>query len=131
MVGYDGSNNEKVGSSSVEHISTAACSNKHQARPPTDHFERLRGESCPNHVYPIKNKLNDCDMMKNFMISGSLTQGMELNEDLGGSNMMPFPEEDAVLMVYDGRPPPGRHHVSNISPATPTDCGWGQEDTGM
>jgi hypothetical protein len=38
-------------------------------------------------------------MMKNFMVSGSLTRGMELDEDLGGSDTMPFPEEDAVMIV--------------------------------
>jgi hypothetical protein len=47
----------------------------------------------------IKHKLKDCDMMKNFMVSGSLTRGRELDEDLGGSDTMPFPEEDAVMIV--------------------------------
>jgi hypothetical protein len=52
-------------------------------------------------------------MMKSFMILGSLTWGMELDEDPGRSNTMPFPGEDTVMMVYDGRPPPGRHRVFN------------------
>jgi hypothetical protein len=43
-------------------------------------------------------------MMKNFMISGSLTRGMELDEDSGVSDTMPFPREDAVMTFYDGRP---------------------------
>jgi hypothetical protein len=41
-------------------------------------------------------------MMKNFMTSGSLTRGRELEEDLGRSNMMPFPRKGIVMMVYDG-----------------------------
>jgi hypothetical protein len=101
-------------------VATTARSSKLQTRPPTDHFERLLEEACPNHVYPIKHKLKDCDMMKNFMISGSLTQVIELDEDSGGSDTMPFPGEDAVTTVYDGRPPPGRHHMSNLSPTTLT-----------
>jgi hypothetical protein len=40
-------------------------------------------------------------MMKNFMISGFLTRGMKLNKDLGESDTMAFPGEDAVMMVYD------------------------------
>jgi hypothetical protein len=56
-------------------------------------------------------------MMKNFIISGSLTLGMELDEDPGGSDTMPFPREDAIMMVYDA-PPLGRHRMSNLSPRT-------------
>jgi hypothetical protein len=100
-------------------------------RPPIDHFERLLEEACSNDAYPIKHKLKDCDMMKNFMISRSLTRGMELNKDLDGSNTMPFPVEDAVMTVYGARTPPGRRQVSNLCPVTPTQCGWGHEDTGM
>jgi predicted ATP-dependent Lon-type protease len=53
-------------------------------------YRPLRGllkEACPNHVYPIKHKHKhkDCDMMKNFMISGSFTRGMELDEVLDES----------------------------------------------
>jgi hypothetical protein len=43
-------------------------------------------------------------MMKNIMTSRSLTQGMELEEDPGGSDTMPFLEEDVVMMVYNGCP---------------------------
>jgi hypothetical protein len=42
-------------------------------RPPTNHFERLLKETCPNHTYPIKHKLRECGMMKNFIALGSLT----------------------------------------------------------
>jgi hypothetical protein len=34
-------------------------------------------------MYPVKHKLKDCNMMKNFMISRSLTRGMELDKDPG------------------------------------------------
>jgi hypothetical protein len=58
------------------------CRTQWQA-PGTTTYRPLRGllkEACPNHVYPIKHKHKDCDMMKNFMISGSFTRGMELDE---------------------------------------------------
>jgi hypothetical protein len=73
-----------------------------QARSPIDHYERLLEEACLNHTYPIKHNLNDCDMMKNFMISGSLTRGRELDEDSGESDVMPIPRENVVMTVYDG-----------------------------
>jgi hypothetical protein len=62
-------------------------------------------------------------MMKDFMTSGSLTQGKELEEDPGGRDTTPFPGEDAVITVYDGHPPPERHRMSNLSPGTMTHCG--------
>jgi hypothetical protein len=99
--------------------------NKHQTRPHTDHFKRLLEEAYPNHAYPIKHKLKDCDMMRSFMISGSPTQGTKLNEDLGKSDTMPFLEEDAIITVYGGRPPPRRRRVSNLIHGAPTHCGWG------
>jgi hypothetical protein len=45
-----------------------AGSGKRQARPPIDHIESLVEEACPNHAYPIKHKLRDCGIMKNFMV---------------------------------------------------------------
>jgi hypothetical protein len=59
--------------SRVRHISTATHSDKHQAGPPTDHFQRVLEEACPNHTYPIRHKLKDCGMMTSFMTSQSLT----------------------------------------------------------
>jgi hypothetical protein len=90
---------------------------------PTYHFERLLEEACPNNTYTIKHRLKDYDMMKNFMTSGSLIWDRELKEESGRRGVIPFPREDAVTMVYDGCSPPGRHHVSNSSPRTPTHCG--------
>jgi hypothetical protein len=55
----------------VVRVTTAARNGKGHARPPTDHFEKLLKEACPNHAYPFKHKLSDCGMMKNFMASGS------------------------------------------------------------
>jgi hypothetical protein len=44
--------------------SSTACNDKHQARPPTDHFKSLFEEACPNHAYPVRHKLKDCGMMR-------------------------------------------------------------------
>jgi hypothetical protein len=70
-------------------------------------------------VYPVKHKLRNCGMMNNFMISGSLTRDMELEEHQDRRDVMPFPEEDAVMTVYEG----GGHHMSNLCPGIPTHCG--------
>jgi hypothetical protein len=113
------------------YIMTTTHSGKHQARPPTYHFEGLLEEACPNHVYPIKHKLKVYDMMQNFMTSRSLTRVRELEENLGGSDTMPFPREDVVMMMYDGRPPPGRHRVSILNLKNPACCDWGPRNTGV
>jgi hypothetical protein len=68
----------------------------------TDHFERLLEEACLNHVYSIKSKLKDCDMMKIFMTTGSLTRGKEPEGDSSEKGMTPIPGEEVVMTVYDG-----------------------------
>jgi hypothetical protein len=52
-------NDGEVGGSGVRHISTATHSDKHQTRPPTDHFKMLLEEACPNHACPVRHKLKD------------------------------------------------------------------------
>jgi hypothetical protein len=93
-----------VGGSGMRLTSTVARNDKHQVRPPMDHFKRLLEEACPNHAYPVRHKLKDCNMMRSFMTSGPLTWGAELDEGSDRSNTMPFPRENAVLTVYRGCP---------------------------
>jgi hypothetical protein len=59
------------------------------------------------------------------MTSGSLNWGAELNEGPDRSDVMPFPRENAILVVYGGRRPLGRRRMSNARPRAPTCCGWG------
>jgi hypothetical protein len=44
---------------------------------------------------------------------------------------MPFPGEDVVMMIYDERPSPGTHSVSNLSLGTPAPYGWVCWNAGM
>jgi hypothetical protein len=81
----------------VGRIATSAHSGKRQAQPPTYHFERLLEEACPH-------KLRDYHMIKNFMMSGSLSQGMELKEIPYRSDTMAFLGEDTVMIVYNEHP---------------------------
>jgi hypothetical protein len=122
---HDDGHNWEVGNSGVRRTSAATHSNKRPVRPPTYHFKMLLEEACPNHTYPVRHELKDHIMMRSFMTSGSLTWGAELDEGLDGSDMMPFPEENAVMMLYGGRPPSGRRRVTRLSPKTPTRRGWG------
>jgi hypothetical protein len=87
-----------------KYVRVAGCSVKHQAWQLIDHFERLLEEACPNHAYLIKHKLKDCDMMKNFMTTGSLTQDRGPEADLSGGSMTPFLGQDVVMMVYNWCP---------------------------
>jgi hypothetical protein len=56
-----------------------------------NHFEKLLEEMFPTHAYPIKHKLRDYSMMKNFIASRSLTWGMEADEDPDEGDATPFP----------------------------------------
>jgi hypothetical protein len=85
---HDDRNDGEAGGSDVRRILITTCSDKHQPRPPTDHFRKLLKEACPTHVYFIRHKIKDYNMMRSFMTSGSLTWGVELDEGLNGSNMM-------------------------------------------
>jgi hypothetical protein len=57
-----------------------------------------------NHAYPVKHKLKDYDMMKNFMTSGSLTRD---KEDPSGRDATTFLGMEVVIMFCDGHPLPG------------------------
>jgi hypothetical protein len=96
-----------------------------------DHFEKLLEGTWPNHAYPIKHRLKNYGMMQNIMALRSLTRGMEVDEVPNEGDVTPFPGEDAIMMIYDGRPSSGVFHVSNPSLGTPAHCGWGCRDIGM
>jgi hypothetical protein len=104
------------------HTMTITGSDKHQAWPPMDHFEKLLEEICPNHAYPIKHKPRDCGMMKNFMTSGSLTRGIEVDEVPDEGDTTPFPREDVIMTIYDGRPLLGMCRMSNLSLGSLAHC---------
>jgi hypothetical protein len=88
----------------VGRISTIALNDKHLVRPPTDHCMRLLEVACPNHAHPIRHKLKDSGMTRSLMTIGFHTWGAELEEWSDGSDMTQFPEENAIMTVYRGRP---------------------------
>jgi hypothetical protein len=90
--------------------------------PPTYHLERILEKACPNHAYPIMHKVRECGMMNNFMVSRSLTRGMELDKVLNEDDVTPFPREDTIMMIYNGCPLPGIRRMSNLCLGTPTHC---------
>jgi hypothetical protein len=45
-------------------------------------------------------KLKDCTMLKNFMTSRTLLKGRRPEEDLGGKDATPIPEEVAVMTNF-------------------------------
>jgi hypothetical protein len=49
---------------------------------------------------------------------------MEVDED----DAMPFPGEESIMMIYDERPSPGVHHMSDTGPGAPAHYGWGCGD---
>jgi hypothetical protein len=124
------SNNKQAGSSDVVHAAAAIGNGKWQARPPTDHFEKLLEESFPNHAYHVKHNLRDCDMVNNFMASGSLAWGTEVDEVPDKGDMMPFLREDMTVTIYDGRPLSGMRRVSNPSPGSTARGSWGCRNAG-
>jgi hypothetical protein len=89
----NGGISKQVGSSGVVRVTAATGSSKRQARPPTDHFEKLLKETCLNHTNPVKHKLRDCSIMKSFMTSGSLPEAWKLMRSPMRATQHPFPEK--------------------------------------
>jgi hypothetical protein len=67
MISCDDGHDWEACGSDVGGSSTTTRSDKRPTRPPTDYFKRLLKEACPNHAYPVRDKLKDCDMMRSFM----------------------------------------------------------------
>jgi hypothetical protein len=60
-------------------------------QPPADHFKKILKVTCRNHVYPIRHKLKECSMMKNYLTTGAFTKGKKPKSDLGGRPSHPSP----------------------------------------
>jgi hypothetical protein len=60
-------------------------------------------------MYPVKHKLKECTIIKNFMTSRALTKSKEPKWDPGEKGVTPFLGEEAVMAIY--APPPGAPHV--------------------
>jgi hypothetical protein len=90
----------EVGSSGMRGISATTCSGRRLIGTPIEYFKRLLEEACLNFAYPIGYKLKDCSMIQSFMTSGSLTWGAKPDERPDGSDVAPFPKENAIMMVF-------------------------------
>jgi hypothetical protein len=95
-------------------------------------FKELLESACSNHAYPIKHKLKECTMMKNFMTSGDHSKGKKPKGDLGKKGPTPFPGEEAVISIYGGPVPHESRcklkitsqEVNALSLATPSYLQW-------
>jgi hypothetical protein len=96
----DGGDNKEADSSGVARVVTAAGNSKRLAWPPTDHFERLLEEVCPNHTYPIKHKLRDCGMMKNFYDGCSTPSVQPKSKDPNSLQLGTRGREDVGAQIF-------------------------------
>jgi hypothetical protein len=104
----------------VEHAIEATGNSKRQAWPPTDHFEKLIEESCPNHAYAIKHNLRDYGPMKSFMAMASLPWGTEVIEAPIEDDVAPFLGEDAVITAFRRSSPLEKHRALDPSKGAPS-----------
>jgi hypothetical protein len=114
----EGDNDKDVGDSDEELIATTESEVKCQARLLADHFEELLKVTCPNHRFPIRNKLKECPMMKNYMTMRTFVRGKKHESDSTGRAAAPFHEERADMLIYGGSPSPTSNHgvSSNLPP---------------
>jgi hypothetical protein len=71
-----------------------------------DHFKKLLKATCPNHTYPVKHKLKECTVMKNYMTMRNQARNKKPEGDSTVKAAAPFLEEKAVLSIYGGLAPP-------------------------
>jgi hypothetical protein len=101
----EGNNDKDVGDSDEELIAPTEPDFKHQARLPTDHFEKLLKATCSNHTYLVKHKLKECTLKKNYMTTGTFPRSKKTEGDSAGKIATPFAEEKAGMSIYDGPTP--------------------------
>jgi hypothetical protein len=70
-----GNNDKETNDSDEELIAAAEWDFKRQVRQPADHVEKLLEVTCPKHAYPVRHKLKECSMMKNYMTMRAFTKG--------------------------------------------------------
>jgi hypothetical protein len=68
--------------------------------------------------------------MKSFMATGSLPWGMEVIEAHIEDDAVPFPGEDAVMMVFRRSLKPEKHRALDPSKGAPSHANqrWGDEE---
>jgi hypothetical protein len=118
MTSHDDDRGWEAGSSGMGCASAATHSSRRLARSPTDHFKRLLEKACPNHAYPLGTD------SRSFMTSASHTLAAEPNEGPDGSDVAPFPKENAVMTVLGGCPLEGRCRMPSLSPRISSCGGW-------
>jgi hypothetical protein len=96
---------EDDNNSDKEHVAMAERSFKHQALQPVDHFEKILKATSQNHAYPIKDKLKEWSIMKNYKTIGALTKNKKIEGGPSGKVATPFPGEEAVMTIYGGPVP--------------------------
>jgi hypothetical protein len=132
--GDEGGNDKELDDSDEELITAVERDFKLQVRQPANHFEKLLEVTCPNHTYPIRHKLKECPMMKNYMTMGDFAKGKKPEGDSVGKATAPFPEGKVVMLIYGGPTPHEsqcklkltRWAVNAISPATPECLRWSE-----
>jgi hypothetical protein len=98
-------NNKEADDSGEELVAVVERDLKRHAQQPADHFKKLFEVTYPNNAYPIRHKLKECSMMRNYMTTGAFTKGKKLEGDLARMPVAPFPKEKAVMSIYGGPAP--------------------------
>jgi hypothetical protein len=106
---------EKVDDSGEVYVVAAECDFMRQTQQPKDHFKKHVKETCLNYSYSVKHKLEDCTMMKNFMMSGAFSRGRKPERDPGRKGMTPIPGKAEVMTIF-ARPvwAPGHYVTSYV-----------------
>jgi hypothetical protein len=56
-------------------------------------------------MYPVRHKLKECTMMKNYMTTRTFAKGKKPEDDSAGKAAAPIPEEKAIKPIYGGPTP--------------------------
>jgi hypothetical protein len=84
-------NEKEAEGSNEEYVTATKRDFKSQAWQLNEHFEKLLKLACSNHPYPVKHKLKECTMMRNFMTWGVVSKGKNPKGDSSGKGATPFP----------------------------------------
>jgi hypothetical protein len=59
---------------------------------------------------PVRHKLKECTMMKNYMTTRTFARGKKPEGDLTRKVVAPLPKEKAVMSIYGGPAPHESYH---------------------
>jgi hypothetical protein len=110
----EGANDNEADDADEELIAATEHDFKRQPQQPTNQFEKLVKATYPNHTYPIRHKLKECTMMKNYMTTKTFSRVRKLKDDPTRKDVPQSPKRRRSCQFMKGHHPTSPGASSNL-----------------